>query len=180
MVEHLQACGLDRSELAHERSFTWVKDDLKVQLLRPFHPFPKGAARGLPVNNLIGELAEYRVLVAFTDEPESGRFWAASPAALVALKAQAFGRTRHDGEAVDRDFSDAMLLLDRLGPEIAREISAPSPMRGRVKQAAERLLKDDARTAAAHELLRTHHETSQQAAEVAVGRAAQRMLRRLE
>ena len=89
------------------------------------------------------------MLVAFTDEPERGRFWAASPAALVALKAQAFGRTRHDGEAVDRDFSDAMLLLDRLGPEIAREIPAPSPMRGRVKQAAERLLKDDACAAAA-------------------------------
>lgn len=180
VVEHLQACGLDRSELAHERSFTWVKDDLKVQLLRPFHPFPKGAARGLPVNDLVGELAEYRVLVAFTDDPERGRFWAASPAALVALKAQAFGRTRHDGEAVDRDFSDAMLLLDRLGPEIAREIPAPSPMRGRVKQAAERLLKDDACAAAARELLRTHHETSRQAAEAAVGRAAQRMLRRLE
>ncbi|HWX44614.1 MAG TPA: hypothetical protein VNY52_04750 [Solirubrobacteraceae bacterium] len=30
VVEHLQACGLDRSELAHERSFRWVKDDLKA------------------------------------------------------------------------------------------------------------------------------------------------------
>jgi hypothetical protein len=56
------------------------------------------------------------VLVAFTDQPQRGRFWAASPAALVALKAQAFGRTRHDGKAVDRDFSDAMLLLDRPRP----------------------------------------------------------------
>lgn len=95
--------------------------ELKVQLLRPFHPFPKGPARGLPVNNIISELAEHRVLVAFADEPDRGGFWTA----LIALKATAFGRTRASGETVDRDFSDVMLLLDHLGPEIAREVASP-------------------------------------------------------
>lgn len=73
VVVHLQECGMQRSELAHERSFTWVKGDLKVQLLRPFHPFPKGPARDLPVNNIISELSRHRVLVAFADEPDRGR-----------------------------------------------------------------------------------------------------------
>jgi hypothetical protein len=180
VIAHLQDSGMKRSEEPHERSFTWVKGDLKVQLIRPFHPFPKGAARGLPVNNIIGELPGHRVLVAFAEEPTRGMFWAASAAALVGLKAAAFGRTRHTGETVDRDFSDVVLLLDRLGPEIALEVASPSPMRGRVKQAAERLLEDDALAAAARELVRTGHEASQLAAEEAAGRAAQRMLRRLE
>ena len=57
VVAHLEDQGLRPSELPHERSFTWVKDALKVQLLRTFHPFPKGAARGLPVNNMVSELA---------------------------------------------------------------------------------------------------------------------------
>jgi hypothetical protein len=180
VVARLQECGLERSELSHERSFTWVKGDLKVQLLRPFHPFPKGPAQGLPVNNIISELTEHRVLVAFADEPGRGRFWAASPAALVALKAAAFGRTRATGENVDRDFSDVMLLLDHLGPEIAQEVAPPSPMHSRVKQAAEQLLEDNAVAAAARELVQTGHQSSQRAAAEAVRRAAQRALRRLE
>ena len=115
VVAHLEDRGLQPSELAHERSFTWVKDALKIQLLRPFHPFPKGAARGLPVNNMVSELAEHRVIVAFDTDPERGRFCAASPAALVGLKEAAFGRTRFSGESVDRDFSDVALLLGCLG-----------------------------------------------------------------
>ena len=39
VIAHLEERGLRASELPHERSFTWVKDALKVQLLRPFHPF---------------------------------------------------------------------------------------------------------------------------------------------
>ncbi len=78
---------------AHEHAFTWVKDDLKIQLLRPFHPFPKGVANGLPTNNLVSELAERRRLVAFNETPDRGRFWVATPAALIGLKEAAFGRT---------------------------------------------------------------------------------------
>ena len=179
VVAHLERQGLKRSEVTHERAFTWVKGDLKVQLLRPFHPFPKGAARGLPESNIISELPGHRVLVAFAEEPDHGRFWAASPAALVVLKGAAFGRTRHTGENVDRDFSDVMLLLDHLGPEIAQEVAVPSQLRGRVKQAAERLLEEDALAAAARELLSTNQEATQRTAEAAVKRAAQRTLRRL-
>jgi hypothetical protein len=54
IVAHLHAHGMRRSELSHERSFTSFKDELKVQLVRPF---PKGAARGLPVNNMLRRLA---------------------------------------------------------------------------------------------------------------------------
>jgi hypothetical protein len=179
IVAHLQAHGMRRSGLPHERSFTWVKDELKVQLVRSFHPFPKGVTSGLPVNNLLGELATYRIRVAFRNEPQRGRLWVASPAALVALKGEAFGRTRITGETVERDYSDAALLLDRLGLEIAAELSVPSPMRQRVHGTARRLLDDDARAAAAREILRTGQEQSRQAAEAAVTRAAQRMLRRL-
>lgn len=78
VVAHLEENGLRQSDLAHERSFTWVKDDVKVQLLRPFHPFPKGAASGLPVNNMVGELGNHRWLVSFEDDPACGRFWAGS------------------------------------------------------------------------------------------------------
>lgn len=181
VVAHLEECGLERSELPHERSFTWVKDDLKVQLLRPFHPFPKGRARGLPVSNMVAELAAHRVLVAFESEPERGRFWAASPAALVALKEAAFGRTRPSGETVDRDFSDALVLLDRLGAEIAVEVSEHAPMRSRVMRAARRLYDEEpAVAAAARELVRIGQEDSQRAAQTAVRRAARRFLRRLD
>ena len=178
VVAHLEERGLRPSELPHERSFTWVKDALKVQLLRPFHPFPKGAARGLPVNNMVSELAQHRVMVAFDTDPEIGRFWAASPAALVGLKEAAFGRTRFSGESVDRDFSDVASLLDRLGQEIATEISPAPVMRARVVRAAERLLNDEAAlTAAARELVASGQEQDQRTAEAGVRRAARGFLR---
>jgi hypothetical protein len=180
VVAHLEERGLRRSELPHERAFTWVRDDLKVQLLRPFHPFPKGLAQGLPVNNLVTALAAHRVLLAFEGEPMRGRFWVASPAALVALKEAAFGRTRPSGERVDRDFSDAALLLDRLGTEIADEANGSPQLRGSIVRAAERLREDEAALgAAARELVRTGQEESILAAEAATRRAAQRVLRRL-
>lgn len=101
VVIHLEGSGLRRSEEPHERSFTWVKEELKVQLIRPFHPFPKGAADGLPANNMVTGLDRHRWLVGFEGDPEQGLFWAATPAALVALKHAAFGRTRPTGESVD-------------------------------------------------------------------------------
>lgn len=180
VVAHLEANGLQRSELPHERSFTWVKGELKVQLLRQFHPFPKGPARGLPVSNILGELERHRVLVAFEDQPAKGRFWAATPAALVALKEAAFGRTRPSGEQVDRDFSDAAVLLERLGAEIATEVRDAPHLRARVSRAAQRLLDDEPSTAAAaREWVRTGSHDSQRSAEIAVRRGARGLLRRL-
>jgi hypothetical protein len=113
VVARLEEIGLRRSDVPHEHSFTWVKGDLKVQLLRPFDPFPKGSAKGLPVSNIIPELHAHRVAVAFDDTPDTFRFWAASAAALIGLKEAAFGRTRPGGEPVDRDFSDVAMLLEQ-------------------------------------------------------------------
>lgn len=153
VVAHLEAAGLRRSEIEHEKPFTWVRDERKVQVVRPFHPFPKGAAARLPENQLIPELKANRWLVAFAEQPEEGRLWAAKPAALVALKEKAFGRLRPSGEKVDRDFSDAVLLLDRLGEEIVEEVARGGQIRARVIAAAERLRDEDgAAPAAAREL----------------------------
>jgi hypothetical protein len=41
---------------------------------------------------MVSELAQHCVMVAFDPDREIGRFWAASPAALVGLKEAAFGR----------------------------------------------------------------------------------------
>jgi hypothetical protein len=178
VVAHLEQSGLHRSELAHERTFTWVKDDVKVQLIRSFHPFPKGVAGGLPVNNLIRELDEHRWFVGFEDDPTRGYFWAARPAALVALKEAAFGRTRPTGDPVDRDFSDVVLLLDRLGEQIFGEIADAPQLRGRVLRAAETLnASHEAATAAARELVATGHDDTQRAAEATVARAVGNALR---
>lgn len=180
VVAHLEASDLRRSELPHERAFTWVKQDLKVQLLRPFHPFPKGAAEGLPVNNIVSELVDHRMLVAFEADPTRGRLWAATPAALVALKEAAFGRTRPTGEAVDRDFSDVAMLLDRLGRDIAEAVSGSPQMRGRVMRAARRLLDEPAYAAASREMVRAGQQDTVLAAEEFTRRAAVRFLRRFE
>jgi hypothetical protein len=180
VVAHLEEQGLRRSKEDHERAFTWVKDDVKVQLIRPFHPFPKGAAAKLPTNNLVAELKHNRWLIGFEEEPERGRFWATRPAMLVALKEAAFGRTRPNGEPVDRDFSDAALLLDGLGDLILQEVATATQMRLRVQRAAERLNEEaTATTAAARELVATGQEENQRAAEAVVLRASRRILREI-
>ncbi len=124
------------------------------------------AVRGLPVSNIVGELAHHRVMVAFQRDPEIGRFWAAGPAALVGLKEAAFGRTWFSGESVDRDFSDVASLLDRLGDEIAVEVSVAPVTRARVVRAAERLLGDEAAlNAATRELVASGQQPDQPTAE---------------
>ncbi len=172
VVAELERAGLTRSKLPHEEPFTWIGEGIKVQIARPFHPFPKGAAARLPQISLVSELEANRWPVAFEDQPKRVALWAARPAALVALKEMAFGRTRPDGESVDRDFSDAALLLDRLGEEIVEEIVGGGQMRARVIQAAHRLLYDGSAAAAAREMvavgevgtLREGEETTRRAA----------------
>jgi hypothetical protein len=179
VVGQLEDSGLIRSDIAHERSFTWVRGELKVQLLRPFDPFPKGPAKGLPVSNIIPELDRYRVGVAFDDTPDILRFWAASAVALIGLKEAAFGRMGPGGETVDRDFSDATMLFEQLVDEITEQLDGPSQMRRRAVRAAERLLTDEACEAAARELVKTGEQDTQRSAELAVRRAAQTFLRRI-
>jgi hypothetical protein len=98
---------------------------------------------------MVSELAQHCIMVAFDPDREIGRFWAASPAALVGLKEAAFGRMRFSGEPVDRDFSDVASLLDRPGKEIVAKVSAAPVMRARVVRAAECLLNDEAALTAA-------------------------------
>lgn len=181
VVDHLQGQGMRPSTLAHERGFTWVKGDVKVQLMAPFNPIErrKPAARGLPVNNVVGELADHRWLVAFERDPDRGLLYSARPLALVGLKQAAFGRTRPNGEKVDRDYSDVALLLDRLQDEIVAEAEASPQMRARVIRAARALVADESVAAAARELVASGQEESQRLAEAMVRRAAQAAIRRL-
>lgn len=180
VVAHLEESGLERSEIEHEKPFTWVRGEVKVQVIRPFHPFPKGAAARLPVNQLIPELDANRWLVAFEGDPEAGRLWAAKPAALVALKEKAFGRSRPSGERVDRDFSDAVLLLDHRGEEIVDEVAGGGQIRARVVAAAERLRDDDgAAESAARELLAIGEAETLREGETAARRTAREILAEL-
>jgi hypothetical protein len=181
VVGHLEREGLRPSEIEHESGFTWVKDEVKVQLMAPFNPVERKwpPARGLPTNNLVGELEDHRWLVAFDDDPDHGCFYAARPAALVALKEAAFGRTRPGGESVDRDYSDVALLFDRLHGEIVGEALAFPQMRIRVARAAKSLTETRPREAAGRELVANGEEESQKSAEAMVGRAARALIRDL-
>lgn len=177
VVAHLEGGGLRRSEYKHEQGFTWVRDKLKVQLVRPFHPFPKPPADRLPVNNLISELRHHRWLVAFAEDPGRGLFWAARPAALVGLKEEAFGRTRPSGEKVDRDYSDVVLLLENENERIREEVSGDGPMRSRVRRAAQRLSEEPTATeSAVRELVASGYSETPREASATVERATRVML----
>lgn len=96
IVSHLEAADMRRSEVAHERAFTWVRGDLKVQLVRSFHPFAKPPARALPANPVFGLAANpvHQVTVASAAAPEQPRLHCANAICLLALKQAAFGRIR--------------------------------------------------------------------------------------
>lgn len=119
------------------------------------------------------------MLVAFEESPNRGRFYAATPAALVALKEAAFGRQRAAGEGVDRDFSDVALLFDRLADQIATEVATDSQMRIRIERTATTLTEPEPRAAAARELVASGQEESRRSAEAMVERATRAMLRAL-
>lgn len=180
VVSHLKQQGFEPSDVPHEARFTWVRDSLKLQLMTPFHPFPKGPAAGLPTNNQISELGRHREPIAFTQEPNTVRLYVANTAALVGLKEEAFGRTRADGRRVDRDFSDAVLLFDQLLDEIGQQVSGHTQLRKRVLRAAERLRDDEeAMQAAVRELVSSGECASQREAMMKTKRAAERTIRRL-
>lgn len=180
VVAHLEGAGLERSNEPHERGFTWVGKNVKVQLARPFFPFPKPPADRLPVNNLINELGSYRWRVAFQEDPGKHLFWAATPAALVALKEGAFGRTRPvTDDPVDRDFSDAA-LIDNEGERIVTEVAGDSQMRIRVRRAAERLQSEPAaREGAVRQLVASGQEQTPREAEALVTRACEDLIAEL-
>lgn len=75
VVACLEEAGLSPSTEESEQGFTWIRDDLKIQLVRPFHPFPNDTAKQLPANTHLSLLAkeEHRLLIAF-DALEVTRF----------------------------------------------------------------------------------------------------------
>lgn len=121
VVKRLEAASLEPSRLDYEKGFTWVREDLKVQLIRGYHPFPEGPSVGLPVNPVADAARDgaHREEVAFADDPEAPRLWVARAACLVALKRNAFGRTKPpDNEVVRRDFHDVYLLVNHVPNQV--------------------------------------------------------------
>lgn len=114
--------ALQRSDEPQESAFTWVGDGVKIQVVRDFAPFPKGAARRLPDRPPLASMLKARQAVAFSEDPSKIRLWVADPPSLLAMKQAAFGRMRGDGAIVERDFADAHLLMRDLPGEIAERL----------------------------------------------------------
>jgi hypothetical protein len=185
IVSALEADGLRRSDVPHERPFTWVRGDLKVQLVRTFHPFPPKVAKALPQNPVFGMASEpaSQVEVAFVSEPARRRLRCANALCLLALKEAAFGRTRAGSDqTVQRDFHDAFLLIDAVMDDVVGEWQAAGrEIRKRALRAITTLGEGgDATAAAARELVQLGHAVSQRQAETRVRRVAGAALRALE
>lgn len=185
IVAHLEAADMHRSELEHERPFTWVRGDLKVQLVRNFHPFAKPPAKALPANPVFGMATNpvHQVTVAFAGDPEEPRLQCANAVCLLALKQAAFGRTRAADDApVERDYHDAYLLISAIPDTLVQEFAyAEHEVRTRTIEAVTQLAEGGAATqAAAREMVRLRVEGSQRVAEANVRRAASRMIARLQ
>jgi hypothetical protein len=185
IVAALEASGMVRSEIPHERSFTWVRGDLKVQLVRSYHPFPPGAARQLPGNPAFGMANNpmSQVEVAFGDAPQMARLRCANAACLLALKQAAFGRRRAESDVpVRRDYHDAYLLIDAARSDVVCEWRrAGREVQRRGRGAIEALAAGGAVTmAAADEMVRLGQADTPRRAENRVRRAATMILRELD
>lgn len=186
IIGHLESAELRLSEVPHEAGFTWVRGDLKIQLVRSFDPFPKGLVRGVPYQPpvTVARDPRHQVEVSFDHSPEEMRFLCVSSACVIALKRRAFGRIR-SGEAttpVDRDFSDVHLLLRQVPDTVLDDYEpAEQPVRVWLEEAVD-LLADDAEAAAsaASELVRSGLSSSRRAGESDVRRTAARFRRRLQ
>lgn len=181
VVQALERSGLEPSREGGEPG-TWVRGDLKVQLVRSFHPFAKPPATALPDNPAFGMAGPlpHRVEVAFSDDPEQSRLWSANAACLVALKEAAFGRTR-DGAVAERDFHDVYLLVAHAREDLVAEVArAEYEVRARVRRALDRLASGGEETAAAaRQSVRLGEAATQREAEAAIRRAATRAARDL-
>jgi hypothetical protein len=185
VVARLEAADLHRSDVEYERAFTWVRGDLKVQLVRTFHPFPKPPAKALPANPAFGMASNpvHQITIAFLEEPNEPRLHCANTACLLALKQAAVGRTRPpDNVPVERDYHDAFLLISAVPAALLGDFErAEYEVRTRVIDAIAQLAAGDAATAAAaRQMLRLRVATSQRSAEATVRRAALRVQRQLQ
>jgi len=152
VIVALEGAGLAQSAEPHEQGFTWVRGDLKIQLMRPFHPFPPARVAPLPTNDVSKELREdvHRDVIAFADDPTTLRLQSASAAALVALKEAAFGRTRPDNQPVERDYHDVYLVIRERSDDVERSYRPASfHIRSRVDRALTILAEDGEATQAA-------------------------------
>lgn len=184
VVRELEKADLERSTEPDEAAFTWTRGELKVQLVRDFHPFPKGPARHLPQNPVFGMSArlEHRDLIGFGDAPETPRLWCANAGCLLALKEAAFGRTRRGERSVaERDFHDAYLLLEHRGEQVVLDVKrANYDVRARAHNAITLLsAENDATATAARQIVRLDQRLTQREAEAMVRRAARRVARLL-
>lgn len=186
VIRHLEDASLKPSEVKYERGFTWVRGDLKVQLIRGFHPFPPAVGAGLPVNPT-AELARdpvHREAVAFVAAPDQPALWVANAACLIALKQHAFGRTRPTGdgasstvvgETVRRDFHDVYSLIAHVPEEVVETYEAAGgAVRERVRIAVTRLAAqdDEAVRLAAAEMVALGESEGQREAEATILRGA--------
>jgi len=184
IVSVLEAAEMRRSELPHERAFTWVRGDLKVQLVRTFHPFPRPPAKSLPVNAAFGMASRpaHQLGVAFPDAPDVVRLRCANAVCLLALKEAAFGRTRPtDDRPVERDYHDAFLLVSAAADQVvAAFASAGHEVRQRALRAVAALQDGGEPTAAAaRQMVLLGDERTVRRAEAVVRRAAGEIRRRL-
>ncbi|HET7484860.1 MAG TPA: hypothetical protein VFJ64_05720 [Solirubrobacterales bacterium] len=185
VVRRLEAADLAPSVLDHERGFTWVRNDLKVQLIRGFHPFARGASASLPSNPTADTARSdgHREQVAFVSDPLDGQLWVATAACLIALKQSAFGRTRAlDDEVIKRDFHDVYLLLDHVPDEVFRSYgAADGHVRKRVRRATELLADRDGEPVrfAAEEMVKLGEAPNQRDAEAEILIAARAFSERL-
>jgi hypothetical protein len=185
VVAHLEAADLQRSNVPHERGFTWVRGDLKVQLVRTFHPFPKPPARALPQNSAFTAAARptHQLTVAFPEHPATPRLRCVNAACLLALKQAAFGRTRPPEKTpVERDFHDAYLLISAAQEAVLADLqTADYEVRHGVSAAVSQLAAGhNATAAAARQMVLLHTADSLREAEAAVRRAALRLRQRLD
>jgi hypothetical protein len=180
IIKHLTDAEMHPSQEPHERGFTWVRGDLKVQLVRTYHPFAKPPAKALPENPVFGmaDKPVHQTQVAFDDEPTAPRLIVANAVCLIALKQAAFGRVREpDRTPVERDYHDAFLLMDAAAEDVSAEYAvAEYEVRSRVSRAIEALAAGgDATAAAGRQIVRAGQAANQRAAEAAVRTAARRL-----
>jgi hypothetical protein len=183
IVRQPEDAGLEPSQEPYERGFTWIREDLKIQLVRSFHPFAHGAAETMPQNPALSLLDAdaHTMAVAFEDAPDVPRLRCATSAALVALKEVAFGRSRPDGVPVERDFHDVYLVVDRRAADLESSYRAASlEVRPRVDHTLTALAEGgEATRAAARQHALITGDENRQDHELAIRRSAVFLQRRL-
>jgi hypothetical protein len=181
VISHLENAGLKPSGEAHERGFTCVRDGLKIQLIRPPARVSRPPVSDLVLNTQFSVAENYCENVAFAEKPDEPRLVVARPAAVLALKAHAFGRTRPSGELVERDYHDAFLLMAHVGDEIAAEYNATidGRLRGLIRKRIQDLQSPPARQAVRNQLTQLEPDVSPREADLRLTRATRSFERRL-